>query len=903
MLILVTVFGFLYLLLLFFIANQAERYKNKQWLQHPLMHTLCMAVFCTTWTYYGSIGRAATNGIDFLAIYLGPTMMMLLGYGLQRKIFNISKGLHINSLADLISVRFGKNFTLGALVTICSIIALVPYIGLQLKAIVSSLEVFIHADEGSAPLSDNIFTIIAIITTAVLCVFSLLYGARKLDANENHPGLLAVIAFESLFKLIIFIIIGSVITFGFNDGLGDILERIAVQQPVSQLFTLHESSSYGLWVAMMVLAAFAFILLPRQFHINFIENKKFYNIKFGTWAFPLYLLLINLFILPIAYCGMYLFDQGSWQADMFVLTIPLHFKQYGLAVLSWLGGLSAATGMIIIETIALSIMVSNNIVTPLFYATNNVRKGIQHNHQSQILNIRRLSIVAILTIALVYYLFLGQHNSLVSIGLVSFGALVNFAPTLLFSLYWKQITSLGAIIGILSGFIVWFFTAVIPQAVQNGFIHDAIMHEGLFGIHFLKPHALFGVTMLEPISHSLFWSLLFNVLSIIIVSLSTQRTRFEVYYAELYVDNDRFDKGMSYEVAWKGHAKLADLYKLLGNFIGNVKARKLIQEYADSQQISTNLQQPAHTKLVVYTERVLGGVIGAAAARMLMKRSTDEEEISYKEMYQIIKENQLVKANNKLLKQQSTELQEKTKLLKEANQRLRTADEQKNEFLYTVTHELKTPLTSIIALSEIVHDHPDLEEEKRSLYLSSVIKEANRLSHLISQVLKLEKFEAGQLRLNIKQVDLGDLIKNTTATFKGTLQAKNIELELQLTNAMILVSCDEDMITQVLVNLVGNAVKFAQHKITIRTFEAPDYWEIWVSDDGKGIPASDHAMIFDKFFQAKNQDIKKPEGSGLGLAICKKIIDLHNGSIRVDQSHSSGAHLVFTLPKDDLKLF
>lgn len=256
MLVWVTIFGFLYLLLLFLIANLAERYKHKKWLQHPWIHTLCMAVFCTTWTYYGSVGRAATNGIDFLAIYLGPTIMLVLGYGLHRKVFNISKELHINSLADLISVRFGKNFTLGALVTVCSIIALVPYIGLQLKAIVSSLEVFIHADQGSEPLTESIFTIIAIITTAVLCLFSLLYGARRIEASENHPGLLAVIAFESLFKLVIFLIIGCFITFGLNDGFGDILHKISESQPVSHLFTLKESSSYGLWFAMMVLSAF-----------------------------------------------------------------------------------------------------------------------------------------------------------------------------------------------------------------------------------------------------------------------------------------------------------------------------------------------------------------------------------------------------------------------------------------------------------------------------------------------------------------------------------------------------------------------------------------------------------------------------------------------------------------------
>lgn len=899
----VIICGFLYLVLLFLIANLAERQKNKQWLQHPWIHTLGLAVFCTTWTYYGSVGRAATNGIDFLAIYLGPTIILALGYGMQRKIFNISKELHITSLADLISVRFGKNFTLGVLITVCSIIALVPYIGLQLKAIVSSLEVFIQADHLSHAPSNNIFVLIAICTAIVLCVFSILYGARKLEPSESHPGLMAVIAFESLFKLIIFFIIGFFITFIINDGYADIISKLSSQRSISHLFTIEESSGYSVWIAMMILSAFAFLLLPRQFHVTYIENAKLANIKFSSWSLPLYLVVINLFIIPIAYCGMYLFNAQDINADMYVLAIPLELNQNVLAILSWLGGLSAATGMIIIETIALSIMVSNNIVTPLFYATNTAKKNAPIIHKNQILYIRRLSIIGVITLALAYDIFLGKQNSLVSIGLISFGGLVNFAPVLLFSLYWKNITSAGAISGVIVGFLVWFLTSVIPQAAYNGFISNDIMDYGLFGCGILKPNALFGLEILDPLSHSLFWSLFLNIFVTVFISLITHRTRFEVYYAELFVDNDRFDQGMGYEVAWKGSARLKDLYALLGNFIGTVKARKMIQEYAESQSISTDMNQPAHTKLVVFTERILGGVIGAAPARILMKRSTEEEEISYKEMYHIIKENQSIKANNRLLKIQSKELKETTTLLKVANENLQKADEQKNEFLYTVTHELKTPLTSIIALSEIVNDNPDLEKEERALYLGSVIKEANRLSHLINQVLKLEKFEAGKLRLNLQQVDLGALIKESVTTFEGTARNKNLNIKLHLTNAMILVSCDYDMITQVLVNLIGNAVKFAQNTIQIKTFELPGYWEVWVSDDGRGIPQSDREYIFDKFFQAKNQHIKKPEGSGLGLAICKKIIDLHNGTIRVDTSQAAGAHLVFTLPKDELDLF
>ncbi|MBN8856771.1 MAG: HAMP domain-containing histidine kinase, partial [Sphingobacteriales bacterium] len=287
---------------------------------------------------------------------------------------------------------------------------------------------------------------------------------------------------------------------------------------------------------------------------------------------------------------------------------------------------------------------------------------------------------------------------------------------------------------------------------------------------------------------------------------------------------------------------------------------------------------------------------GATAARSLIKRSTLEEEISYREMYAIIQENQKVREFNRELMKKSAELQKASSALKKANEELNKADQIKNEFLYTVTHELKTPLTSIIALSEIVLDNPDLDETTKEMYLQSTINEANRLANLINQVLRIEKFEAGKQRLNLSQVDLRDLVREVAQTLEGSIQMKALQLELQLTNAMMLLSCDRDLIKQVLVNLMGNALKYAKTKITVHTHFTEDEWQVWVSDDGKGIDAGEKELIFDKFFQAQNQSLRKPEGSGLGLAISKKIIDLHNGRIWADTSYAVGAHIAFSLP-------
>lgn len=892
----VVISGLLYLFLLFFIAYRAERSKkDNKWIRHPWLHTFALAVYCTTWTYYGGVGRAAVNGIDFLAIYIGPTIMLALCYGMMQKIFKISKQLHIASIADFISVRFGKSSALGALVTVCCIFGLVPYIALQLKAIVSSLEVFNHVDliENIKPEAD--LSAIALVTTIVLGIFSVLYGARKLDTSEKHPGLMAVIAFESVFKLMVLLAVGVFIVFVAFDGFGDMLQNVGASQDMANSLTISGSSGYIDWMTMLCLAGFAIVLLPRQFHINFVENDSKANLKHATWSFPTYLILMNLVVLPIAFCGMYLFKGTEVLPDTYVLAIPIKLRSYGLAVLTWLGGLSAATGMIIMETIALSIMVSNNIVIPLFLTSYSVRRSEQQNNMKRILLIRRSSIIAILSLSLIFYLFFAPKTSLISIGLLSFGAVANLAPALFSGLYFKSAQKSGVIIGLCIGFAVWIYTALLPQIAGTSLVPLRILEEGPWGLSLLRPNGLLGLTVLPPLAHSLFWSLGSNILALVLGSMFARKNSQGSYFAELYVENEKYDNDLSISLAWKGKAQLKDLYSVLGSFIGIQKAELIINKYAERNGIVTDPNIPAHNRLVVFTERLLGGVVGATAARSLIKRSTLEEEISYREMYAIIQDNQKVRASNKELMKKSAELQKASAALQKANEELNRADQVKNEFLYTVTHELKTPLTSIIALSEIVLDNPELDDSTKEMYLRSSINEANRLAHLINQVLRIEKFEAGKQRLNIDLVDLSDLIRDTAVVFEGALRSRSVKLELQVTHATMLVSCDSDLIKQVLVNLVGNALKYAKTHIRIHTHFIDDEWQVWVSDDGKGIEKGEEELIFDKFFQAQDQSLRKPEGSGLGLAISKKIIDLHGGRIWADTSYLTGAHIAFSL--------
>jgi signal transduction histidine kinase len=348
---------------------------------------------------------------------------------------------------------------------------------------------------------------------------------------------------------------------------------------------------------------------------------------------------------------------------------------------------------------------------------------------------------------------------------------------------------------------------------------------------------------------------------------------------------------------WKGTAYLPDLSSLLANFLGNDRAEKILITYAHRNKISLEGKK-ADPRLVSFAEKILSGVIGSASARIMVSSVTKEEQLKIDEVLHILRESQQMMELNKELKKKSAELEKATRQLTEVNEQLKEMDKTKEEFLYTVTHELRTPITSIRAMTEIVHDNTDMDEEQKQFFLSGVIKETERLSHLITQVLNLEKYESGKQQLHISSVQLNSLIRDAVETIQPLANEKDILTEIKIPDTMFLVQCDEALIRQVLTNLLSNAVKFAapKGKVSVSVHSNYDELEVWVEDDGKGIDAGLHELIFDKFFQAKNQTLRKPEGSGLGLAICKKIIDMHGGKIWVNSELNKGSKFVFTLP-------
>lgn len=884
-----------YLLLLFTIAYWVEsrRKKDAKILDKSWIYALSLAVYCTGWTYYGSVGRAVTNGLEFISIYIGPSIMCALFIPLLRKLLRICKTQRISSIADLISTRYGKNYTLGIIVTLFCVIGIIPYIALQLKAISSSYHLIIQNSQG---LESSIWNDDTYIIAGILSIFIVIFGTRSVDASERHEGLVAAIAFESIVKLIAFIAVGIFVTYFLFNGFSSVFSA-AEQAHFNEFFTLNKGFENNDWLAMILVSMLSIIFLPRQFQVSVVENTNEKSIYKAIWLFPLYLFLINIFVLPIAMSGKLLLGN-SVSADTYVLSLPLFYKQKALSLFVYIGGLSAASGMIIVETIALSTMMSNHLVLPLIFSA---KKTDLNGEKTTVRNIkysRRASIFVILLLACLYDKWIASSTSLVSIGLVSMAAVAQFAPATIGGLYSKILNRKGAIAGILIGFFIWFYTIIIPSFVNAGFIDNNIILNGPLGISWLKPQALFGIETMGLLAHSCFWSLIFNIGALIVVSILTQPSRQEEYQAELFVNIYKYQGITGGPGMWKTSAFISDVNALLANFIGKARAENLLSSYAQRHKIPFD-QKEADPRIIDFSEKILTGVIGSASARFLVSNIAKEEEISIDKVLSIVRESQQVLELNKELKKNSIELSRAKEQLTEVNEQLIKMDVLKDEFLYTVTHELRTPLTSIRALSEILFDNPDMEEEQRQHYLEGIVKEIERLSHLITQVLNLERYESGRQKLNYSAVDISYLTNGVVESLNPLINEKNIHLEFVPSSSMTLLQCDKDMIRQVIYNLVSNAIKFVPEqggtiKIVCRT--ELDEVSIWVMDNGKGIPEELRELIFDKFFQAKNQTIQKPIGSGLGLAICKRIVEMHGGRIYVEPISPQGAKFVFTLP-------
>ena len=852
-----------YLILLFFLAYLAERKAElqKSIINSPYIYALSLAVYCTAWTYYGSVGRAAKTGLDFLLIYLGPTLSVPLWWFLMRKIIRIAKIQNITNIADLIATRYGKNALLGGLVTVFSVLGIVPYISLQLKAISESFAIMIAENPN---ITRPVYIDYAFYITLALALFTIYFGTRQLDLNRKNEGMVFAIAFESLFKLWAFLLVGGYITFFMFDGFGDIFSKAFAQANLKELLFINTQKNYKAleWFLIGLASMFAVMFLPRQFQMLVAENKQEKHLEKAIWLFPLYLLVINIFVIPIALAGKLFFQEANIDADTYILALPLANKQYAIAVITYLGGFAAATSMVIVASLALSLMLTNNFFIPIGLHFGFAKFFQDKQWGNWVLYIRRMSIVLVLALAYAYLYFI-LDTPLVSIGLVSFVAVSQFAPAIVGGLYWKDASRKGAMAGILLGFGVWAYTLVFPTLIANGIFSETILREGLWRITWLRPYSLFGLEGLEPVAHSLFWSLLANTLTYIAVSVYSVQSSQERNQAELFVDVFKYADAYEEVVVWKGIAHKTDLENLLSRFLEKEKVKSLLAEFEQENKGKLfDNEQERNAKLVKYAEKILASAIGSTSARILVASVVQEEKISQDEVLQILKE---------------------SKEIKKVNFELKKADKQKNDFISTIAHELRTPITSIRSLSEILFDNSDLEEEQKQQFLQTVINETERMERLINQVLDLEKFDLGRQQLQISRYNLNNIIQEAIQIYQGVISEKKFRFKVNLEPQALWVEVDKDRILQVILNFLSNAVKFAQKEIWIESKSNGAYTQVAVFDDGKGVPAELREAIFEKFFQAENQTIRKPKGSGLGLAICKKIIQYHQGDIGVER--------------------
>jgi Na+/proline symporter/nitrogen-specific signal transduction histidine kinase len=887
-----------YLGTLFAIAYYADwrSDKGKSVISNPYIYTLSIAVYCTAWTFYGSVGRAAETGIGFMPIYLGPTLMAALWWFLLRKIIRIAKVYRITSIADFLSSRYGKSSLIGGLVTIIAVVGIMPYISLQLKAVSTSYSVMLHYPDmamieahRTSIWNDNAFSV-----AMIMAAFSILFGTRHIDATERHEGMVAAIAFESLIKLLAFSAVGVFITFVMFDGPVDLFDWITRYPETERLTQLEVlPGGYTNWFTLTFLSMMAIMFLPRQFQVLVVENVNEEHVRKAAWLFPLYLLAINIFVLPIAFAGMLLFPEGHVAPDIFVLALPITENQNLLALFVYLGGLSAATGMVIVATIALSTMLCNDLVMPILLRL----LAIQQVDLSRVLLfIRRCSIVFVLLLGYLYYRLIGESYTLVTMGLVSFAAAAQFGPAILFGVFWKDASRRAAICGLSAGFLLWFYTLLLPSFARSGWLPASFIEHGPLGIELLRPYQLFGLDMFDPITHAVFWSMLANIMLLVGVSLLDRQNTMDRIQASLFVDVYRHSGDTH---LWKGKAMIAELKNIVARFIGPHQTERAFATYFRSHGIDFTKDMQADAELVEFAERLLSGAIGAASARVMVSSVVEGEEISPEGVMKIIDETSQVLEYSHQLEEKSIELEAATKELQEANRRLKELDRLKDEFVSTVSHELRTPLTSVRAFSEILHDHPDMSQEERQKYLDIMVKETERLTRLINEVLDLAKIESGRADWFMENIDLTEVLREAIASTSQLFREKSISVVEMVPTWPITVFADRDRMIQVVINLLSNAAKFSppdEGTVTVRLYFKDREVRVEVADNGPGIHPDEQVKIFEKFKQITDFRNGKPTGTGLGLAICRRIIEYHNGSIWVESAPGEGAKFLFSLP-------
>jgi len=870
-----------YAVLLFSIAFWAERRAKAGrigWLRSPFVYTLSISVYCTGWTFYGAVGSAARNGFEFVTIYLGPTLVFIGWWWLLRKLLRVGRAQRITSIADLISSRYGKSTTLAVLVTMLAVIGSTPYIALQLQSITLSFSVF--ESGGNANLT-------AFWVAAGLAVFTILFGTRNVDANERHHGVVTAIAIEAVVKLVALLSVGIFVVWGIGGGPAEIFAKAPPEMlRGDNIFSAR-------WVSLTMLSAMAIITLPRMFQVIVVENSDEKHLATASWAFPGYLLLMSLFVLPIAIAGNALMPEGS-NPDLYVLSLPLSQGQDNLALFAFLGGFSSATSMVIIAAIALSTMVSNHIIMPLWLRFAPERQETSGDVRTVLLRSRRLSIAGILLLGYLYFRLTGGSGALASIGLIAFAGTAQIIPSLLGGLFWRGATRTGALLGLLSGFALWAYTLFLPS-FEGGFIlSQAAIDGGPFGLSFLAPNALFGLTGFDPLVHSLFWSMTLNITFFVLGSLLSTPRPLERIQSSQFVDVFRLDKSTgSYLVSRSATSE--DLFTLAQRILGVDPAQRLFSEMAMLQGKAHGLPD-ATDNLVQTLERELAGSVGAASAHAMVSQIAGGGTVSVDELMKIADETAQIVEYSQQLENQSHRLEQAMQELRAANAQLTEMGAQKDAFLSQVSHELRTPMTSIRSFSEILHDSENLDMQDAKRFLGIIQDESVRLTRLLDEILDLSHLESGRGQLLLEPVAVQVAIEKSLNATGALLEEAEICVENTLPKLPVMVMANFDRLAQVFINLISNTVKYGRGenpKLEISVTVSEKTAIVTMADNGPGIAEADRKKVFEKF--ARLSEASLAGSAGLGLPISREIMRNLKGNLTIKPSRS-GAVFEVSIP-------
>ena len=873
-----------YVALLFAVAFFVDRRTRRtpiKLLHSPVVYTLSISVYCTSWTFYGAVGSAARNGLEFVTIYLGPTLVFVGWWWLLRKLVRIGRTHRITSIADLISSRYGKSTSIAVLVTVIAVIATTPYIALQLQSVTRSYQVI----AGGA---DDVST--AFWVAAGMALFTILFGTRNLDANERHHGVVAAIALEAIVKLVALVAVGIFATYGLAGGFGDVFADVPDEaiRGAGDIFGPR-------WAVLTFLSATAIICLPRQFQVTVVENIDERHLATASWLFPLYLLGMTAFIMPIALVGQQVMPSGA-NPDLYVLTLPLAEQRHDLALLAFLGGFSSATSMVIVAAIAVSTMVSNHMVMPVALKVLATDHAVSGDVRSLVLTSRRISIGVVLGLGLLYFYASGGSDALAAIGLIAFVGVAQFLPSLLGGIFWRGATRAGALSGLCVGFVLWAYTLFLPSFGGELILSTATLEEGPWGAAILRPEALFGLQGLDPLVHAVVWSIGANALTFVMVSSLTRPGELERLQGALFVDVDRSTGGAPSGFS-AGSADTEDLFVLAQRILGADPARRLFDEMARAQGKTMGLPN-ATDAVIARLERELSGSIGAVSAHAMVASIAGRQTVGLTELIDIADETQELIETSRQLAQKSDELERAARQLRSANERLRALDAQKDAFLSQVSHELRTPMTSIRSFSEILVDDADISADERQRFVAIIHEESIRLTRLLDELLDINRLESGTAELSVEPIDVNAAIKAALDTISGMAKNAGVAVSTAPAPDGLSIRANGDRLRQVLINVLSNAVKYNdadEPEIELRSQVRNGVVQIDVIDNGGGVSREDAAMVFEKFARGSRSD--RSQGAGLGLPISRAIMRAMHGDLTVEFAGDGTSHFRLSLPR------